>query len=185
MAAALVLVAAGGAHAQRRLQPAQPYTYTQPNVLQLGFSFGAGGQQLWVAPAVDVHYGDLTLRTVPGPFYFGGGLQYRLGKKIYATDCNHRPVYLSVGYLNDWLLSPLLRGASSTLVDQSVVPIMVGLRRNLNTRGTVYAEVGVGAAWHSDSRRALGVESSQAHWGPMFELRLGLIQPRAARRYGR
>ena len=188
-AQALVLLAAlllGAAPAHSQPNRARTDTpYLQPNVLQLGLSLGVGGQQLWAAPSVDVHYGDVTLRTVPGPFAFGAGVQVRLGPRVYATDCVHRPVYISAGYLNDWALSPLLRGASSTLVDQQAVPLMVGLRRNLNPRGTTYAEVGVGLTWVGQLRRAQGEESRASRWMPMLELRLGLIQARALRRYGR
>lgn len=184
--AALLIASSALAQARRRSSSsARPYDYLQANQWQLGFSIGGGGQQLWVGPSVDVHYGDLTLRTVPGFFYFGGGVQYRLGPKVYATDCNHRPIYVSVGYLNDWSLGPLLRGESSTLVNQDAYLLMVGYRHNLNVRGTTYLEWGIGAARVADTRRALSIEGVSVLWSPMAELRLGLIQPRPKTRYGR
>ena len=156
----------------------------QPPSLLVGFSVGAGGQQLWAAPSVDIHCADLTLRTVPGPFYFGGGLQYRFGKTVRATDCNHRPIYVSLGYLDDWLLSPILRGSQSTLETQGVWVAMVGLRRNLNPRGTTFFEYGVGISRYSELRRVGDVEGSRSYFAPTIELRLGLIQPKPKRRYG-
>jgi hypothetical protein len=156
----------------------------QPPSLLVGFSVGAGGQQLWTAPSVDIHYADLTLRTVPGPFYFGGGLQYRFGKTIRATDCNHRPIYVSLGYLDDWLLSPLLRGSQSTLETQGIWVAMAGLRRNLNPRGTTYFEWGVGISRFSELRRVGDLEGSRSYFAPMIELRLGLIQPKPKKQYG-
>ncbi|MDX2063657.1 MAG: hypothetical protein SFY70_11395 [Bacteroidia bacterium] len=143
--------------------------------LKAGFSVGAGGLHWYLGPSAEVYYRSLRVHLVPGLAYAGVGAVVQLGPVLRRPDCNHRPFYLAVGVLDDWLLGRSLR--PNDIANRTVFLGTLGLHHALDVRGRKYLEYGVGVLhWRRTRTAAEGkTPGLETGFAPMLELRLGGI----------
>lgn len=145
---------------------------TAPRGPVFGISAGVGGVYGYFGPGFFVRYRPVVLHVVPGVASAGVSLAVPLGPKLWDPGCVHRPFFVELVAVDDWLLGNTLR--PDHVSNRRVFMGLVGLHQRLDVRDRKFLEVSVGVAYQQNRLRA--TESQPASTNtliyPMLSLRM-------------
>jgi hypothetical protein len=133
-------------------------------------------------PSFDIQYHGTMLRASPGLFYWGVGLEQRIGYYRKASRGYDRPLYLHFSYHDDWFLTNIRRAAEGNTArrDLDIYTMMLGMRANLDRLKRVHMQVSLGASVVVEKFNPVnGVTPDNRVFPlPMVEVRLGAFVQR-------